>query len=233
MNRSPRPLWFRLWARYFPEIKHLSATREQVEILQEAFRARRYGLYLVALFCGYALFIHFIVRPSLGPTWGKIVQVGGVIPVVVLSVTLAKKAIESRLRYLLVERGVPVCLSCGYLLKGLPEPRCSECGRPFDPRTLGKAANPIGECESRPTRSIARSIITITALSFVVCIILGGFGILIGGVTAGLWTHTDISPRIYRWRWTPIMLGVAGALGALLLCLISLLRSWACRSRSI
>lgn len=25
------------------------------------------------------------------------------------------------------------CLGCGYRLRGLPEPRCPECGRPFDP----------------------------------------------------------------------------------------------------
>lgn len=25
------------------------------------------------------------------------------------------------------------CLSCDYILDGLPEPRCPECGRPFDP----------------------------------------------------------------------------------------------------
>ena len=25
------------------------------------------------------------------------------------------------------------CRECGYLLRGLPEPRCPECGRPFDP----------------------------------------------------------------------------------------------------
>lgn len=27
-----------------------------------------------------------------------------------------------------------VCLKCGYLLRGLTEPRCPECGRAFDPR---------------------------------------------------------------------------------------------------
>ena len=28
---------------------------------------------------------------------------------------------------------VPRCLSCGYVLLGLPDYRCPECGRPFDP----------------------------------------------------------------------------------------------------
>src|SRR5947209_7206968 len=37
-----------------------------------------------------------------------------------------------------VMNDTPMCLGCGYTLLGLPEPRCPECGRPFDlsdPRT--------------------------------------------------------------------------------------------------
>ena len=41
-----------------------------------------------------------------------------------------------------------VCLGCGYLLKGLPEPRCPECGRPFVPVTSA-AGSPTG-----PERSV-------------------------------------------------------------------------------
>ncbi|MEW6252845.1 MAG: hypothetical protein AB1716_19585 [Planctomycetota bacterium] len=29
------------------------------------------------------------------------------------------------------------CLGCGYILDGLPEPRCPECGRGFDPQEPG------------------------------------------------------------------------------------------------
>jgi hypothetical protein len=32
------------------------------------------------------------------------------------------------------------CLGCGYLLYGLPEPRCPECGRAFDPATFAGSA---------------------------------------------------------------------------------------------
>lgn len=30
------------------------------------------------------------------------------------------------------KRGIPVCLHCGYSLRGVPEPRCPECGKPAD-----------------------------------------------------------------------------------------------------
>jgi predicted amidophosphoribosyltransferase len=29
------------------------------------------------------------------------------------------------------------CPRCGYLLRGLPEPRCPECGRPFTAQEVG------------------------------------------------------------------------------------------------
>jgi len=36
------------------------------------------------------------------------------------------------------------CLKCGYNLRGLPEPRCPECGTPFDPSRLKKHEPPTG-----------------------------------------------------------------------------------------
>jgi len=44
----------------------------------------------------------------------------------------------SDLRQKLLKFGVPVCLKCGYALRGLPVEigRCPECGRPFDERVV-------------------------------------------------------------------------------------------------
>jgi hypothetical protein len=33
------------------------------------------------------------------------------------------------------------CRKCGYDIRGLPEPRCPECGTPFDPKWLQKDRN--------------------------------------------------------------------------------------------
>ncbi len=35
---------------------------------------------------------------------------------------------------------LPVCDHCGYCLRGLSEPRCPECGTPFDPDIISSAA---------------------------------------------------------------------------------------------
>ncbi len=36
----------------------------------------------------------------------------------------------------------PLCRACGYVLLGLTEPRCPECGHPFDPALLALAGDP-------------------------------------------------------------------------------------------
>lgn len=43
------------------------------------------------------------------------------------------------LRAELCDRGVPLCVSCGYDLRGLRSPRCPECGAGFDPAILAES----------------------------------------------------------------------------------------------
>ncbi len=47
---------------------------------------------------------------------------------------LHRSGVEGQLRTKLLACGVPVCMKCGYLLRGLPldSGRCPECGRAFD-----------------------------------------------------------------------------------------------------
>lgn len=47
-----------------------------------------------------------------------------------------RQGMQSMLRGELLKQGVPVCIKCGYLLRGLPleTGRCPECGRAFDGR---------------------------------------------------------------------------------------------------
>ena len=46
--------------------------------------------------------------------------------------------LRRHLRQQLVDRGMPVCLKCGYDLRGQRLPRCPECGTPFDADLIGE-----------------------------------------------------------------------------------------------
>lgn len=49
---------------------------------------------------------------------------------------LTRRRRAQELRKLLCEQGIPICIHCGYDLRGQTDPRCPECGRAFDPRLL-------------------------------------------------------------------------------------------------
>ncbi len=48
------------------------------------------------------------------------------------------RPLQRRLRAELVARGIPVCIGCGYDLRGQTEPRCPECGGHFPEELLRK-----------------------------------------------------------------------------------------------
>lgn len=58
---------------------------------------------------------------------------------------LHRRGAAQELRVKLMASGVPVCLACGYLLRGLPlsPGRCPECGRPFDETVRGILAKSV------------------------------------------------------------------------------------------
>lgn len=62
-------------------------------------------------------------------------------PVLILSIVVAwlfRSRIRWALRRELAQAGVPICIECGYDLRGLSRPRCPECGEPFDATLLGE-----------------------------------------------------------------------------------------------
>jgi len=58
-----------------------------------------------------------------------------------------RRALRRVVRCELQRDGVPICIECGYDLRGLDTPRCPECGREFAHRLLGP---------SKPRRSVVR-----------------------------------------------------------------------------
>ncbi len=61
-------------------------------------------------------------------------------PLLASLIWLCRSLIQRRLRVQLVAKGVPICIRCGYDLRGQHVPRCYECGTPFD-ETLLRASN--------------------------------------------------------------------------------------------
>lgn len=53
-----------------------------------------------------------------------------------------RREIRDSLRQQLLERGIPICIKCGYNLRGQTQPRCPECGGPFDPALLSATDEP-------------------------------------------------------------------------------------------
>ncbi len=66
---------------------------------------------------------------SLGSGWISLIVIPAAILIgYVFVVWIWRLGVARSLRGKLVEAGVPVCLRCGYDLRGTPEPRCPECG---------------------------------------------------------------------------------------------------------
>lgn len=73
-------------------------------------------------------------------TWGRLSTYSFMVASLLLAMYVGDRAV-------LVERRAFTCTRCGYSLKGLPEPKCPECGTLFDPAeregVLARAGAPI------------------------------------------------------------------------------------------
>ena len=130
-----------MWlTRIYPELSRLSSGAERRDLVSQA-RKRlavhwpRLCLAAVAIVLGVfsLLTLANAVRlPSVA------VQLTATVPAILFGTCAIhvfwKRPMQLRIRRVLNERGIPVCLHCGYSLAGLPEPRCPECGEPFEPK---------------------------------------------------------------------------------------------------
>lgn len=77
------------------------------------------------------------------------------IPLIGLFAWGLRHVLPRRLRLNLLDCGVPICVACGYSLRGLPLPTecCPECGRPLDEsvrRILVEQPSSTGAAHSGP-----------------------------------------------------------------------------------
>lgn len=130
-----------LWLWMFPELRRAESERERVALRSAAIRSREYTLAALAL-CGGFLVVEIVllgwcklwavshpffvslvvIMPS-----GLIVSLGPLL--------IVRSRARRRLRRELYARGIPICVACGYDLRGQTESRCPECGAQFTPVT--------------------------------------------------------------------------------------------------
>jgi len=134
------PLGRIVYCRLFPELQlfyTLAARNQAMDRAQKTLsRTLGYGLVMLAWFvCIEAVML--TVQAFTAPLWAACVGFTVAISAPVSTgFWLFRRRIQRSLRRQLIDRGVPVCLKCGYQLRGLMDPRCPECGEAFDERLL-------------------------------------------------------------------------------------------------
>ena len=137
---SPEP-------RFYPELEHFETPAEGRRVLKawqkQLMYTPRFWLtvigYTVAIGVTVALIL-VLLRPWLGLSSRSFAAIVASVTGVTGGVAipwLSRRRCRRFLRAELVSRGVPVCLPCGYDLRGQQEPRCPECGTSFDPKLIG------------------------------------------------------------------------------------------------
>ena len=138
----------------YPELEHFESRKEAQAVLhawqKKLMKMPRFWLALIAYTAGTGLLVSLVLI-SLRP-WFRLPQsmFGGIVGGItggsgtVMLTWSWRRRCRRYLRAQLIERGIPICLKCGYDLRGQVDPRCPECGTPCDPRLI-TAAN-----EERP-----------------------------------------------------------------------------------
>jgi len=120
----------------FPELDRYDDRREALRALTHA-RASSgqltMVLWIVPIAIAIVLFTEFVLVPRGLTWWGNVIFWPTVVFYPSVCLWLRRQRIRVDLRRQLAERGIPICIQCGYDTRGLTEHRCPECGTPFEP----------------------------------------------------------------------------------------------------
>ena len=129
------------WQDRYPELRLLGTERAIREAADSIERSLRVRVALIAMplqiVWGLSLW-HIAVRyfgTYCSKLWCTVGSISVVMPLLLTAWVVHRRA-HRHVRNYLVIHGIPVCLHCGYSLRGLTEPRCPECGREFEPYLL-------------------------------------------------------------------------------------------------
>jgi len=133
-------VWDRIMEGHSWWLKELSYLEQHADRLAEFRKAMKVmyasGTYWVIAVAGWYLLVR--VKWRVAAYFGApqvtddIVLVAGVGGITVLGIYTFRRRIQRSLRQQLNARGTPVCLKCGYDLRGQVDARCPECGTPFN-----------------------------------------------------------------------------------------------------
>ncbi|MBU0641038.1 MAG: hypothetical protein KKB50_19415 [Planctomycetes bacterium] len=129
------------WKRWLPELEAYEDEQECIEDWKHAYNAaapwRWILVLLVTTVCiGVAAALVRVLATRYIPIAEKWVPgvvggiLGGFFPIIYLWVF--RRRVRKELHNRLLARGIRTCANCGYLLRGQSEPRCPECGTPYD-----------------------------------------------------------------------------------------------------
>ena len=135
--------FYRLGSRLFPELSLFETEKERRAAFWKA-RGNLNTLICVCVLFGPLIYLsHVLVRFLSGFLSQPLIvaiPLGLLIGFALgfLALWLSRKAIRRRLHRLILEAGIPICIKCGYDLRGQVEPRCPECGTPFNGELLDR-----------------------------------------------------------------------------------------------
>jgi hypothetical protein len=119
------------------------------QIVRQQFQTwRRFGALMLYVAVGVPVFRFFGNRiaanapilPPIAADWlGPMMYLGCLALLARVQKWRFSRRMQKLLREHLIELRIPVCLHCGYDLRGQTEPRCPECGRGFDPQLISQA----------------------------------------------------------------------------------------------
>jgi len=122
--------------RMFPELERFDDRRDAAKALNQA-RAtsgQYYAvLWIVPIAIAIVLFTEFVLVPRGLNWWGNVIFWPTVVFYPSVCLWMRRRRIRIELRRQLVDRGIPICIHCGYDTRRLPENRCPECGKAFEP----------------------------------------------------------------------------------------------------
>jgi hypothetical protein len=126
----------------FPELRHFGTVFDCQDAVRQAWEQpvlrRRRKVMQVVIWCT-AVAICLTVQTYTSSIIALLLVVGVFGVAVALSQHHAwfRGPLQRSLREQLLTRGVPICVECGYDLRGQTTPRCPECGSPCDAAILG------------------------------------------------------------------------------------------------